>query len=138
MRPLNCLRNFVFLGCSMAASQQLFGLRRFALALAAPTRAASFFVQTLVLRHRIVLKDLAFEDPNLNAARAVGRERRRGTVINVGTQRMQRHAAFAIPLQASDFGSAQTPRAVDADALGAEPHGGLHRPLHGASERDTT
>src|SRR5664279_6294804 len=49
---------------------------------------------------------------------------------------MQRHAAFAVPLHARDFSAAETPRAVDADAFGAQPHGRLHGALHGAAERD--
>src|SRR5918995_7524468 len=64
MRPLNCLRNLVFLGCSIAASSHLSRLRRLALAfaIAAAARAGAFLVHLLVLRHRIVLEDLAFED----------------------------------------------------------------------------
>src|SRR5262249_11586158 len=62
--------------------------------------------------------------------------RRRHAVIDVGAQRVQRHAALAIPLHARDFGAAETARAVDADAAGAEPHRRLHGALHGAAERD--
>src|SRR5205085_12116938 len=102
--------------------------RRLALALAAAAGAASLVGQALVLRHRVVLEDLALEDPDLDPAGAVGRERRRGAVIDVGPQRMQRDATFAVPLHARDLGAAETPRAVDADALGAE----THRRLHGA------
>src|SRR5207253_10872012 len=57
-------------------------------------------------------------------------------VVDVGAQRVQRHAAFAVPLHARDFGAAEPARAIDADALGAEPHRRLHRALHGAAERD--
>ena len=57
-------------------------------------------------------------------------------VIDVGAQRVQRHAAFAIPFHARDFGAAETARAVDTNALGAETHRRLHRALHGAAERD--
>src|SRR5438270_515751 len=49
-----------------------------------------------------------------------------------------RRAAFAIPLHPRDFGAAETARAVDTNAFGAEPHRRLHRALHGAAERDTT
>src|SRR5262249_46368674 len=82
----------------------------------------------LVLRHRIVLQDLALEDPHLDAAGAIGGERSGDTVIDVGAQRMQRHPAFPIPLQAGDFGAAEPARTVDADALRAEPHSRLHGP----------
>src|SRR6185503_5150714 len=47
-----------------------------------------------------------------------------------------RHAAFAVPLHARDFGAAETARAVDTNAFGAKTHRRLHRPLHGAAERD--
>src|SRR5690606_199845 len=47
----------------------------------------------------------------------------------------QRHPALAIPLRARDFGTAETARAVDADAARAEAHGRLHRPLHRPAER---
>src|SRR5215472_9621566 len=94
--------------------------------------------QLLVLRHRIVLEDLALEDPHLDAAGAVGRERGRDAVVDVGAQRVQRHAALAVPLHARDLGAAEAARTVDADALGAEPHRRLHRALHGAAEGDAT
>src|SRR6185369_8084738 len=57
-------------------------------------------------------------------------------VVDVGAQRMQRHATLAIPLHARDLGAAQAPRAVDADATSAEPHGRLHGALHGTAEGD--
>ena len=49
---------------------------------------------------------------------------------------MQRHAAFAIPFEAGDFGAAEAARAVDPDAFRAEPHRRLHGALHGAAEGD--
>src|ERR1700722_12700152 len=91
----------------------------------------------LVLGHRIVLEDFALEDPDLDAAGAERGERGRDAIIDVGAQRMQRHAAFAIPLHARDFGAAETARAVDADTLGAQAHRRLHGALHRAAERDT-
>src|SRR6202795_1924545 len=94
------------------------------------------FGHLLVLGHRIVLKDFALEDPDLDAAGAERRDRGRDAVIDIGAQRMQRHAAFAIPFHARDFGAAETARAIDSDAFGAETHGRLHRALHGAAERD--
>src|SRR6185437_5931518 len=102
----------------------------------APRPAAIAFGHSLVLGHRIVLEDLALEDPDLDAASTEGRERGRHAVINVGAQRVQRHPAFAIPLHAGDFGAAQTAGAVDTNAFGAKAHRRLHRPLHGAAERD--
>src|SRR5580704_7296365 len=95
------------------------------------------FGHLLVLGHRIVLKDFALEDPDLDAASAEGGERGRNPVVDVGAQRVQGHAAFAIPFHARDFGAAETARAVDADALGTQAHRRLHRALHGAAECDT-
>ena len=60
----------------------------------------------------------------------------RDAVIDVGAQRVQRHAAFAIPLHAGDFRAAEAAGAVDADAAGAQAHGRLHGALHGAAEGD--
>src|SRR3954467_10769986 len=94
------------------------------------------FGHLLVLRHRIVFEDLALEDPDLHAAGAVGGERSRDAEVDIGAQGMQRYAAFAIPFRARDLGAAETARAVDADALGAEPNRRLHGALHGAAERD--
>src|SRR5712675_2520350 len=90
----------------------------------------------LVLRHRVVLKDFALEDPDLDAAGTERGERGRHAVIDIGAQRVQRHPAFAIPLHARDFGAAETARAVDTNALGAKTHRRLHRALHRAAERD--
>src|SRR5262249_4324817 len=93
-------------------------------------------VQALVLRHRIVLHDLALEDPDLDPA---GTHRRVGgghAVINIRTQRVQRNATFTIPLHARDLGAAETAGAVDADSLGTETHRRLDGALHGAAERN--
>ena len=80
-----------------------------------------------------MLEHLALEDPGLHADDAVGGLGFGETEVDVGAQGVQRHAAFAVPLHASDFSAAQTTRNVDPDALGAEAHGRLDRALHGAS-----
>src|SRR5262249_5663869 len=134
MRPLWALRNLVRFGCSMVQSSRFRDTPR-SRSVAARTGGVAFR-HLLVLRHRVVLQDLALEDPDLDAAGPVGGECRRDAVIDVGAQGVQRHAAFAIPLHARDFGAAQAARAVDADAFGAEPHRRLHGALHGASESD--
>src|SRR3954464_7248318 len=133
IRPLCAFRNFVFFGCIMALSPQTFSTasRR----VAARTGIVAFG-HFLVLGHRIVLEDFALEDPDLDAAGAERGERGRNPVIDVGAQRVQRHAAFAIPFHAGDFGAAETARTVDTNAFGAETHRRLHRALHGAAERD--
>src|SRR4029079_8360503 len=92
--------------------------------------------ELFVLRHRIVVENLALEDPDLDAAGAVSGERSGDAVIDVGAQRVQRHAAFAVPLHARDFRAAEAARAVNADTFGAEPHRRLYGALHGAAERD--
>src|SRR4051812_49323502 len=135
IRPLCAFRNFVFFGCIMALSPQTFSTasRR----VAARTGIVAFG-HLLVLGHRIVLQDFALEDPDLDAAGAERGERGRDTIIDVRPQRVQRHAAFAIPLHPSDFRAAEATRAVDTNAFGAETHRRLHRALHGAAERNAS
>src|SRR6185295_11153458 len=133
MRPLCVFRNLVFFGCIMAYALKP-SLNRSS-GVAARTRAVALG-HLLVLGHRIVLEDFALEDPDLDAAGAERGERGGDAVIDVGAQRMQRHATFAIPLHPSDFRAAEATRAVDTDAFGAETHRRLHRAFHGAAERD--
>src|ERR1700682_5175722 len=96
MRPLCALRNFVRIGCSMA--QAFLILDPAGSGRLAPRAPRLPFRHLLVLRHRIVLHDLALEDPHLHAAGAVSREGGSYAVIDVRAQRVQRHATFAIPL----------------------------------------
>src|SRR6185436_10969716 len=70
----------------------------------------------------------------LDANDAVGRLGLGEAVVDVGAQGVQRHTAFAVPLHAGDFRAAQAAGDVDADTLGAQAHGRLHRALHGAAE----
>src|ERR1700677_2131598 len=101
IRPLKALRNFVRLGCNMVQTLEFFQNLRMSLsgscnalgrvALAPPATAAATVIllgHLLVLRHRIVLEDLALEDPDLDAAGAIGGMRRRRAVIDIGAQRM--------------------------------------------------
>src|SRR5690606_2995220 len=90
-----------------------------------------------VLRHGIMAEDLALEDPALDADDPVGSESFRFRVVDVGAQRVKRHPSFAVPLDASDLGAAETSTASDPDAFRAETQGGLHRALHRPAERDT-
>src|SRR5882724_11217100 len=78
---------------------------------------------------------LALEDPHLHADRPVRRVGGGEAVVDVGPQRVERHAAVAVPLAARDLTAAQPARAGDADAVGAEPQRGGHGLLHGAPER---
>src|ERR1700733_13873541 len=105
MRPLCAFRNFVFFGCIMALSPQTFSNFSGRSPIAAGWPAAAIALgHLLVLGHRVMLEDLTLEDPDLDAAGAERRERGRNAVVDVGAQRVQRHAAFAIPLHARDFG----------------------------------
>src|SRR5882724_8562086 len=133
IRPLCAFRNFVFFGCIMALSPQTFSTasRR----VAARTGIVALG-HLLVLGHRIVLEDFALEDPDLDAAGAERGERGRHPVIDIGAQRVQRHPALAIPFHPRDFRAAETTRAVDTNAFGAETHRRLHRALHCAAECD--
>src|SRR5476651_1273803 len=133
IRPLKALRYLVRLGDSM-----MFLLRVPLLgAIDARRRALRRgLFGALVVRHRVVRHDLALEHPDLHAASAEGREGGRDAVVDVGAQRVQRHATFAIPLHTGDFRTAETARAIDADAAGAKAHGRLHGALHGTTERN--
>src|SRR3977135_2740843 len=134
IRPLFALRKLVFFGCIMAYALKPFLFRSSSVA----TRPRSVALgHLLVLRHRVVLKDFALEDPDLAAAGTERGVRGPHAVIDIGAQRVQRHPPFAIPFHARDFGAAETARAVDTNALGAKTHRRLHRALHGAAERDT-
>src|SRR5215470_1930884 len=79
---------------------------------------------------------LALEDPDLHTDRPVRRMRLGQAVVDVGADRVQRHAAVAIPLAARDLGAAQAPGAGDPDAVRAQPERGGYRLLHGAAKRD--
>src|SRR5947208_11356784 len=72
IRPLCALRNLVRIGCSMTF-RLLFTFR--AESSGRVTRSSRLaFSELLVLRHRVVLHDLALEDPDLHAAGAIGGE----------------------------------------------------------------
>src|SRR3954447_6540978 len=134
MRPLCAFRNLVFFGCIMAYALKPCKMNRSRGIATRPGVVA--LGHLLVLRHRIVLEDFALEDPDFYAAGAERGERGGDAVVDVGAQRMQGHAAFAVPLHARDFGAAETARTVDTNAFGAETHRRLHRALHGAAECD--
>src|SRR5205085_721246 len=75
-------------------------------------------------------------DPALDADHAVGGLGFAEAVIDVGAQRMQRHAALAVPLGARDLDAVQAAGAHDLDALRAKAHGVLHGALHRPAEHD--
>src|SRR4051812_8174381 len=117
MRPLNRLRNFTRFGES---------IYRF---LALHARGVS--------RTTAIFDLLTLEDPNLHAdgaERGLGGRRR---VVDVGAERVKRHASLVIAFDARDFSAAESATTLDLDALRAHPHRALHRALHGAAEGDT-
>src|SRR4029434_8964319 len=93
IRPLCALRNLVRIGCSMASNPFYPSCCPSGGVAARPAVIA--FRDLLVLRHRVVLHDLALEDPDLDAAGAVGGESGGDAVVDIGAQRGQRHAALA-------------------------------------------
>src|SRR5580704_3033348 len=133
IRPLCALRNLVRDGCSMAQCLSSGPVSLVSGRVA--TRATRFALgQLLVLRHWVVLEDLAFEDPNFHAAGPVCRKGGRNAVIDIRTQRVQGHPTLAVPLHARDLRAAKPAGAIDPNAFGAEPHRRLHGALHGAAE----
>src|SRR6478736_3713113 len=94
------------------------------------------FLLDLVLGRRLVGEDLTLVDPHLHTDAT---ERGLGlgvAVVDVGAQRVQRDATFAVPLLARHLCATEAAAALHADALGAGLHRGLHRALHGATEGD--
>src|SRR3954447_27038704 len=128
LRPFCSLRYFLLAGCSILCSWRRATTRR---ALGRFRRGCWGLHGFGVVRH-----PFALEDPNLDADDAVRRARLGETVVDVGAQRMQRHAAFAVPLAARDFRAVEAARRHHLDALRAEAHRVLHRALHGAAEHD--
>src|SRR4051812_35622463 len=126
LRPFCSLRYFLLAGCSI--SHPGFAAAGFAFTIRA-LRFGSGRCRLLALGEH-----LALVDEDLHADRAVRGLGFREAVFDVGAQRVQRHAAFAIPLGTRDLGAVEASRAGDLDALGAEAHGVLHGALHGAAE----
>src|SRR6516225_2637560 len=75
-------------------------------------------------------------DPDLAADDAVRRLGFGEAIVDVGLQRVEGHATFAVPLAAGDFDAVQATRRHDLDALRAETHRVLHRALHRTAEHD--
>src|SRR5512138_1001648 len=125
MRPFIIFRYFVRAGCSMSRSPG--GSRSLRPGAAGGARRA---------RRGGLRQDLAAHDPHLHADLAVGGLRLGEPVVDVRAQRVERHAALAVPLVARHLGAAEAARAGDADALRAELEGGLDRLLHRAAEGD--
>src|SRR5580658_3047678 len=87
LRPLNCLRYLVRLGCSMIVLYRRLLSGRRLVGAAGRYRARG-------------LEHLALEDPHLHADDAVGGVGLGQTIVNVGAEGVQRHTAFTRPLGA--------------------------------------
>src|SRR5882724_13065746 len=91
LRPFCSLRYFRLAGCSILRSHS-HSWPRSALTLRLRRRRRRCH------GFRVVRQHFALEHPNLDADDAVGRARLGEAVVDVGTQRVQRHPPFAIPL----------------------------------------
>src|SRR6478735_6129342 len=81
-------------------------------------------------------ENLALEDPHLDPAHTISGVGFGFGIIDVRAQRMQRHAAFAIPFGTCDLRAAETAGAGDADTFRTETQRRLDGALHGTAERD--
>src|ERR1041384_4523248 len=94
--------------------------------------------------HRLLLllllfgQYLAAEDTHLDDDDAVGRLRLCETVADVGAQRVQWHAPFAVPLGARNFRPAEPAGALDSDTLRPHAHRARDAFLHRAAKRDAS
>src|SRR5579884_4111280 len=79
--------------------------------------------------------DLALVDPDLDADPARRRPRLGEAVVDVGPDRVQRHAPFRVLLGAAHLGAAEPARAAHLHARGAGADRGGERALHRAPER---
>src|SRR5262249_27332643 len=74
-------------------------------------------------------------DPDLHTDAPEGGAGLGEAVVDVGSQRVQRHATLAVPLLAAHLRAAQASAALHAHAERARLHRGLHGTLHGPAER---
>src|SRR5580693_6363376 len=77
---------------------------------------------------------LALVDPDLHADPAEGGAGLVEAVVDVRTQRVQRHPALTVELRPRHLRAAETARALDPDPLGAALHRALDRLAHGPPE----
>ena len=140
MRPRWCLRCLTLLGRSMVATRYLLGAgrsvcgRRGRRSPRPRSRLGSSRSGWTTGDRETLGHDLALVDPHLDADAAEGRLGLAEAVVDVGAQRVQRHAALAVVLAARHLGAAQAAAALDAHAGGARADGAGERPLHGAPE----
>src|SRR5690606_9615821 len=92
------------------------------------------FAGDLVLVELLVREDVSLVDPDLDADATTAGLGFAHAVVDVGTQRVQRHPTFAVPLGTTHLGATEAARALDADAEGSGALGVLHRTLHRTAE----
>src|SRR5690606_32501485 len=113
LRPFMTLRNLVRFGCNIV---------RYPLATAALFRRLGLlFFLCCGLFH--ATQNLPAEDPHLDTDGAVGGFSAHIRVVDIGTQGVQRHAAFAVPFGTRNLCTAQTAGYLNLDAFGAGFHG---------------
>src|SRR5574340_14523 len=120
LRPFCSLRYFLLAGCSMLCSRLSYLL----------FRLSGDWCSNFLIR------DVALEHPNLYTDDAISGFCFGGAVVDIGSQRMQWHTAFAIPLGTGDLNAVQATRTHDLDTLRTEAHRILHCTLHRAAEHD--
>src|SRR5207247_8068465 len=107
-------------------------------------RAAAAAGLVLVAEARVALRgplealrhDLALVDPDLDADPAEGRLRLGEPVVDVGADRVQRHATLRVHLRAAHLAAAEPPAADHLDAVSAGAHRRGQRALHLAPDAD--
>src|SRR5947208_2344459 len=85
----------------------------------------------------LLVQHLSLEDPHLHAHRPVDRPGRGAREIDIGAQRVKRHASLAVSLGPRHLGAPQAAGAHDAYAPRARAHRRGDRLLHRAPEGDT-
>src|SRR5437868_10223342 len=117
MRPRCCLRYLTFFGINISSSQ---------------SRCSEARNSSLLRLALLLSQNLATINPALHADYAIGRLGFGETVIDVGSQRVQRQPPLQVPLGAGDFVAVQAPADPHLDSLAPEAqrriHGFAHRP----------
>src|ERR1700722_8198323 len=104
--PLNCLRNLVRFGCIMCRYLSTSSRRRGFGGLGL-SRRRGFGLSLGSLDFRLI-EHFALEYPHFDADDAVGRLRFGGAVVDIGAERVQRNAAFAIGLRTGNHRGVET------------------------------
>src|SRR5210317_1977724 len=97
-------------------------------------RAVLDFLHATITCLRVVLHDLAFEDPDLDTDDTIGSQSFNLGVVNVSAQGVQRHTTFTIPFSTCNLGTAKATCDVYTDPFSTHAHCVLNGTLHGATE----